>query len=71
MEAKLQWAKEMTTDSKVKIITMYYWVCKIKRGNIYCNNVTKRGKRELSYLGVTFLYVTGIKQVYLKLILIS
>ena len=28
------WAKEMTTDGKVIIVTMYCWVCNINRCNI-------------------------------------
>lgn len=41
--AKLYWAKEMTTDGKVIIITMCCWVCNINRCPMY-NNTIKRGK---------------------------
>ena len=44
MEGKPHWAKEMTTDSKVIIITMYCWGYNINRCNIYDNNARERGK---------------------------
>lgn len=44
VEAKLYWAKEMTTDGKEIIITMYCWACNINICNMYNNNTAKRGK---------------------------
>lgn len=51
----------MMTDVKVIILRIYYWVHNINGYNIY-NNVTKV-KKEQNYIGMLFLYVTGIKLV--------
>ena len=60
--AKLCWAKEITIDGKVIIITMYYWVCNSNGCNITTYTVIpQEGGRIEPYRSIISIYITGIK----------
>ena len=49
---KPYWAKEMSTDCKVIIITMHCLVCNTNSSTVYKNNMTKRENEEYNYINV-------------------